>query len=321
MKRSIKKFMLTALLLCVTVLLGSCSFLEGEQQPQVQNYSELTQTEVFPVRLEIGEQSYLISSRPHSFAVLSADLAQALEDMGVASMITALCSDAPAGISSSGTVDCGTVLDPNIEQIIAARPDRVLVSSQMRQSSLEQLEQAGLQVIQFEQPQDIDSIKQRYRQLYTLCYGSEGTARAQTFWESYQQALDAAISPAAEYVRVSSKKQVIYLADLPLTMATGETFEGQLLNQMGFVNLGELGSRWKYPEVELGALQPEIIFYDNTLSPEQIIESETYAQTPAVQSEQLYAVDFAAIRLKGLPMISELAKMAQAAYPQAYSGS
>ena len=54
MKRSIKKFMLTALLLCVTVLLGSCSFLEGEQQPQVQNYSELTQTEVFPVRLEIG---------------------------------------------------------------------------------------------------------------------------------------------------------------------------------------------------------------------------------------------------------------------------
>lgn len=26
MKRSIKKFMLTALLLCVTVLLGSCSF-------------------------------------------------------------------------------------------------------------------------------------------------------------------------------------------------------------------------------------------------------------------------------------------------------
>ena len=133
--------------------------------------------------------------------------------------------------------------------------------------------------------------------------------------------MDAAISPAAEYVRVSSKKQVIYLADLPLTMATGETFEGQLLNQMGFVNLGELGSRWKYPEVELDALQPEIIFYDNTLSPEQIIESETYAQTPAVQSEQLYAVDFAAIRLKGLPMISELAKMAQAAYPQAYSGS
>lgn len=107
MKRSIKKFMLTALLLCVTVLLGSCSFLEGEQQPQVQNYSELTQTEVFPVRLEIGEQSYLISSKPHSFAVLSADLAQALEDMGVASMITALCSDAPAGISSSARWTAG----------------------------------------------------------------------------------------------------------------------------------------------------------------------------------------------------------------------
>ena len=68
-------------------------------------------------------------------------------------------------------------------------------------------------------------------------------------------------------------------------------------------------------------LRLDIIVYYNTLSPEQHIERKTYAQTPAVQSEQLYAVDFAAIRLKGLPMISELAKMAQAAYPQAYSGS
>ena len=52
MKRSIKKFMLTALLLCVTVLLGSCSFLEGEQQPQVQNYSELPLLKSFTISLQ-----------------------------------------------------------------------------------------------------------------------------------------------------------------------------------------------------------------------------------------------------------------------------
>lgn len=308
--------LLSALLFGATLLLGSCS---NTQTQQVQNYSELTQTESFPVRLEIEEEDYLVSSKPRSFAVLSADLAQALEDMGVANTIGTLCSDAPAGVSSSGASNCGTALDPDIEAITSARPDWVLVSSQMRQSSLTQLEEAGFQVITFSQPQTLEELKTRYQQLFTLCYGSDGASRAQQFWDQYQQSLDAAISPAAEYVRVATPKKAILLARLPLTMATGETFEGQLLSQMGLLNLGELGSRWKYPQVEQEALQPEIIFYDSSIDPQQIIDSEIYADTPAVRSGALYPVDLSAIRLKGLPMIEQLRNMAQQAYPQAYS--
>ena len=101
-------------------------------------------------------------------------------------------------------------------------------------------------------------------------------------------------------------------------MATGETLEGELLDQMGFYNLGELGSRWSYPEVESEELVPDSIFYDSQLDPEQICQSPVYSQSPAVLSQQLIPVDFSAVRLRGLPMIDQLARMAQTGYPQAY---
>ncbi len=93
-------------------------------------------------------------------------------------------------------------------------------------------------------------------------------------------------------MRVASKKKVVYLAQPDYTMATGETLEGELLDQMGFDNLGELGSRWSYPEVESEELVPDIIFYDSQLDPEQIIQSPVYSQSPAVLSQQLIPVDF-----------------------------
>ena len=72
------------------------------------------------------------------------------------------------------------------------------------------------------------------------------------------------------------------------------------------------------PEIEKDELTPGIVFYDSTIDPEQIKQSEVYKDCPAVTSGQLVAVDFSAMRLRGLPMIEELAKMARAAYPQAY---
>ena len=305
MKRRIQALTL-ALCFCTAFLFSSCSFMKKQEEPQVQNHSELTSTESFPIKLNVGEEEYLIASKPRSLAVLSADLVQALGDIGA--------------VSLSASQSCGTALNPNLQQLISVRPDWVLVSVPMRQSSIEQLEQAGIQVICFDYPDSIDSIKERYRTLFSLCYGLEGTQKAEAFLNEYQQRLDTAIQPASEYVRVTSKKKAIYLAQPDYTMATGETLEGELLDQMGFDNLGELGSRWSYPEVESEELVPDIIFYDSQLDPEQIIQSPVYSQSPAVLSQQLIPVDFSAMRLRGLPMIDQLAQMAQSGYPQAYGG-
>ena len=312
------KHLCSMLLGLVMVLsFGACS--SPESQDSGEYLSELTQTESFPVRLELSDNSYLISTRPRRLTVLSADLVQALGDMGAASLISGVCDDAPQDVAVSGAKSCGTSLDPDLDQIIASKPDWVITSSPLRQSQVDALKEQQIEVITFSQPQTLEEIYDRYRQLFTLCYGLEGTSKSTEFLNDFQARLETAINPAAEYAKLSGSKTAVYLAQLDLTMATGETFEGQLLDAMGLQNLGELGSRWNYPEVEAEFLDPQILFYDsNTISLEEIEQSEIYGNCTAVQSGNVFAVDFSAIRLRGLPMISALEAMAQQAYPQAY---
>ena len=317
MNAAIKTMISLLLCLCVAaVFLTGCSKQENQGE-EIQNYSELTQTESFPVRMELDEE-YIIQTKPRRLVVLSADLVQALEDIGAASLISGVSADAPKDAAVSGAKVCGTALDADIEQIVQANPDWVLVSSQMRKSQKEELKSQNIEVITFSRPNDLEEIQERYRQLFTLCYGLDGNKKAEDFLKNYREKLDAILKPAAEYARLGQSKSAIYLAKPDYTMATGETFEGRLLSQMGLRNIGDFGSRWNYPEEELEQLDPDIIFYDETLSPESISQSEIYANSQAVRSNALVAVDFSAVRLQGMPMLEEISKMAQAAYPQAY---
>ena len=75
---------------------------------------------------------------------------------------------------------------------------------------------------------------------------------------------------------------------------------------------------WQFHPLPLFDFQLNRLVMWNHGDPEQIKQSEVYKDCPAVTSDQLVAVDFSAMRLRGLPMIEELAKMARAAYPQAY---
>ena len=53
---------------------------------------------------------------------------------------------------------------------------------------------------------------------------------------------------------------------------------------MGFDNLGELGSRWSYPEVESEELVPDIIFYSSQLDGWIVQALSLPSQSPAILS-------------------------------------
>ena len=173
MNAAIKTMINLLLCLCVAaVFLTGCSKQENQGE-EIQNYSELTQTESFPVKMELDEE-YIIQTKPRRLVVLSADLVQALEDIGAASLISGVSADAPKDAAVSGAKVCGTALDADIEQIVQANPDWVLVSSQMRKSQKEELKSQNIEVITFSRPNDLEEIQERYRQLFTLCYGLDG---------------------------------------------------------------------------------------------------------------------------------------------------
>ena len=55
MKRRIQALTL-ALCFCTAFLCSSCSFMNKQEEPQVQNHSELTSPESFPIKLNVGEE-------------------------------------------------------------------------------------------------------------------------------------------------------------------------------------------------------------------------------------------------------------------------
>ena len=313
----------TSLMISLSMVLCSCSankeIKKSTAAVDSQHYSEFTETEDFPVKLEpMGDESFIIKEKPRRLAVLSADLVQALDDIGAASTISNICCDAPDSVNAPGAKMSGTVLDPDIDTILASKPSWVLVSTPMRQKHLDILNHHGIQVITFPSPVNTEEICNRYRMLFTLCFGSKGNFAFQEFVQCYQEKYDSIVTPAAEYSDITGKKSGIYLAVPDYTMATGETFEGQLMETISVENMGSLGSQWLYPEEEQRKLNPEIIFYDKTIPEEKIIESDIYKNSIAVEENQLFPIDFSAVRLKGLPMLEELEKMATAAYPEAF---
>lgn len=310
----------TSVVLAISLLLCSCSSAQKQEEEVVQNHSELTETESFPVKLELNEndEGIIISEKPHRLAVLSADLVQALSDIGAGNAVAAVCNDAPQEVSPPGAKMCGTALDPDLKVINETKPDWILVSSDMRERSLESIREAGFQVIQFPSPKNIDEICARYKQLFTLCYGSKGRDKAQNFIDTYQKKFEDITSAATHYSKISQKRNAIYLAAPDFTMASGESFEGYLLDSINVYNLGELGSQWHYPENEMVGLDPDLIFYNKDLPISSITENPAYQNCSAVKNEQLFPIDFSAVRLKGLPMLEQLSLMAKSAYPQAF---
>ena len=208
---------------------------------------ELTQTESFPVKLSWRKPT--ISSHPDRAAWRRClPIWQALEDIGAASLICGVSSDAPKDATSGAKV-CGNRTGAGAGAADCGKSGLGAGFLSDAESQIASLEEQGITVLTFSRPKTLDEIQARYRQLFTLCYGLDGSAKATTFLTSYQSKLLDAIQPAADYAKLTGRKSAVYLAQLDYTMATGEVFEGKLLDQMGLNNLGELGSRC-YPRLK-----------------------------------------------------------------------
>lgn len=127
------------------------------------------------------------------------------------------------------------------------------------------------------------------------------------------------MEPLARWSQENNSLTAILLAYSNTTMATGDTFEGSLLEQLAFINLGDSGFNWQYQPKEGESLSPEIIFYNSALEEEAIAASEFYKESPAVAQGRLYPVEWQNIHLQGENMLKELEAMAREYYPEAFT--
>ena len=203
----------------------------------------------------------------------------------------------------------GSAYQPEVEKIKASGATLVLCTVQPTESTLTELQQAGAQVLVLPRADSVEGIKQNYRALGSLLAGNvTGTAAAETV----STAIDSKLAEAtAALSGMAAAPDATLLISYPYRMATGDTLEGQLLAQVGFHCSGADYTNWLYPESELRALEPDVIFCAEADEVETVKQSYEYKVVAAVKNDKVMAIDFTAFQNQSLRMFDTLAEMAK----------
>ena len=196
-----------------------------------------------------------------------------------------------------------------MDKIKASGATLVLCTVQPTESTLTGLQQMGAQVLVLPRADTVEGIKQNYRALGSLLAGNvTGMAAAEAVGQAIDQKLAAAKTALSG---LAAAPDATLLISYPYRMATGDTIEGKLLAEVGFHCSGAEYTNWLYPESELKALEPDVIFCADADEVDTVKQSYEYSVVAAVKNGKVKAIDFTAFQSQSLRMFDMLAEMAE----------
>ena len=187
-------------------------------------------------------------------------------------------SDYPTSVRSLPVVGGG--LDPNIEAIVALRPDLVLVASSA--PGTERLRALGLRVVALEPKDSANAI----RVLFTL-----GQILGVDTAKSLVQTLEADMQSAISQVPPRARGQRVYFEISPGPYAAStSSFLGQTLQRLGLKNMEE-GSLGPFPKINpemVVRAQPDVIMVGDS-SADAMLTRPGWSKLAALQNHRLCA--------------------------------
>ena len=174
----------------------------------------------------------------------------------------------------------GGGLDPNIESIVAQRPDLVLLAGSTR--GIERMQALGLAVLQLEPRTHADV--QRVLHTLALALGLP-TTEAERVWRE----MDAGVQAASQSLTPKARQQRVYFEVSPTPYGASESsFIGQTLQRMGVGNIlpASLGP---FPQINpewVVRAQPDVIMAGDS-SRASLLQRPGWAQLRAVREDRI----------------------------------
>lgn len=307
MKRLLALFLLAGLL----IALGACKNNTGlENTPvSVDPGSQLEQDSNFPV--SIG--NIRIEKRPKAVVSLSPALTEILMELDVGDRLVGVSEHCDYPRQVQNLARCGTQLLPNLAEIKKLSPQVVFASSALSQEDTVRLQQMGAEVVVLPHANSLSELEELYIAAGSVLDGiPEGERNGQMIFGFLYERYEALTAAAST---ISKPVSGIYLRMTPLFMATGDTFEGELLSSIGIKNDAQDFTDWTYPSDKAAQLYPDVIFYDQSIDPQYLKDTKIYNTTDAVKQDRCYMVDGTAFERQSSRMFTQLEKMFQAVYP------
>ena len=253
--------------------------------------------------------SVTLNEAPTAVVSLSPGTTEMVYDLGYGDLLVGVSEYCSFPAATTTKTRMGSAYQPDVDKIKTSGATLVLCTIQPTESTLVELQQADIQVVVLPRADSVEGIQQNYRALATLLAGNvTGAAAAETVGTAMNNKLSEA---AAALAGMETAPDATLLIAYPYRMATGDTLEGKLLEQVGFHCSGAEHTNWLYPESELKALEPDVIFCAEADEVETVKQSYEYKVVAAVKNDKVMAIDFTAFQNQSLRMFDILAEMAK----------
>lgn len=300
---------LVLVLLLLTGFTGCNTFSKPETDaPDETAESEAQEDGEYPVSLNGASLEF----RPGIIVSLSPAITEKLGDLGLQNRlegITDYC-DAPEGFQRARV---GTAQRPDLDELEKLSPHLVLTEVELTEAETSVVAAMGAQIAVIPRAADIGGVLKNYMTLAVLLEGQRtGAALGDAFEKRFMQRYGSIVENG-----LTEPKNAVYLRELDFTVATGDTLEGWLMDQMGLNNIAEDYTDWSYStedaESEKGKenfASIDFIFCDKrTVTIKMLENSSFYKGLNAVRKDYYLYIDSTAFERQTMRMLDELDRM------------
>ena len=295
---------ITALLLALLLLLAfaACGKQESEE-PEQSEAPELEEPAEFPVEL----RDTIILEEPEGVVSLSPALTELMQEMGLGGTLEGV-----SDYCDSNLPRCGTPQQIDFDAIEDSGADLVVTTAALADEDLTELLQMDIDVLVLPRAGSLEELKDLYIDLGRAVMGEiTGRRMGEELWQGFEDRMNDLALRGEEFADSrESTPTVIFLRMLDFTMATGDTFEHDLLEEMGFQNLAAEYGDWVFPQDKAAELTPTLIISDDAITIPVLEKNATYKGTQAVIKDQVVTVDMEAFERQTPRLLDELERVA-----------
>lgn len=210
----------------------------------------------------------------------------------------------------------GDTMQPNIESIVALRPQLVLVSTASQlETFTRQLDEQGIAVFVTD-PRSLEDVFRSIKTLGELLNESERAAQLVSELRGRAAAVEAAVKPSAP-VRVFYQ-----VSAAPLYTIGRDAFLTDLIRRAGgqSVTAEVPGAFPRYSDEAALATQPEAIVMsvDSSMDQGNARPAQSLAKSPAAQQGRVYGINGDLLSRPGPRLVEGLEQMARVLHPEAF---
>ncbi|OPJ63056.1 ABC transporter substrate-binding protein [Clostridium oryzae] len=310
----LKRSIIFLLIMTIIMAFGGCAAKTKNKDIKNEAKTETKTTYPLTVKDSNGDE-VTIDKEPKRVVSVAPSITETVFALGKGDELVGRSSYCDYPKKAKKVQDIGSITDPNVEKIIALKPEVVIAATHFKAAVEKKLKDLGIKVVVIYDANDFNGV---YNGIDTIGKilnakkkAAELVAGMKTKVNSIVDKIKDAKKPTVYYV-ISFGKSGDYTA-------TGETFIAQMINMAGGENIAKDAKGWAYSKEKLIQKNPDIVIVSKMYNTKaQFIKADGYKKLKAVAKGKVLEIDNNLLDRQGPRIADGLEEMAKLLHPDLF---